>query len=127
MTKKTEGKINLSENLKKLSSENIIYFKKEIAKAAINLEKIKLVSNILKGNNKINAAKLFMDNTDLFGKGIKSKSSGQVYASKMWDNIKDKTEGATSRLILFEQPKNIGKCIHCGKEGKLLVYFGKAY
>jgi prolyl-tRNA synthetase len=43
------------------------------------------------------------------------------------DWIKDKTGGATSRLIPLEQPKKIGKCIHCNKEGKFLVYFAKAY
>ncbi len=43
------------------------------------------------------------------------------------DCIKDKTGGATSRLIPLEQPGKIGKCVHCNKEGKFLVYFGKAY
>ncbi len=43
------------------------------------------------------------------------------------DLIKDKTEGATSRLIPLQQPKKIGKCVHCNKEGKFLVIFGKAY
>ena len=43
------------------------------------------------------------------------------------DLIKDKTGGATSRVIPFEQPKKIGNCICCKKQGKFLVYFGKAY
>ncbi|MBW2975950.1 proline--tRNA ligase [Candidatus Woesearchaeota archaeon] len=43
------------------------------------------------------------------------------------DSIKDKTGGATSRLIPLEQIKQTGKCVHCGEEGKHLVYFGKAY
>jgi prolyl-tRNA synthetase len=43
------------------------------------------------------------------------------------DLIKDKTQGATSRLIPLEQPKKIGKCVHCRKQGKFLVYFAKAY
>ena len=38
--------------------------------------------------------------------------------------IKDKTGGATSRIIIKEVN---GKCVHCGKEGKFLTYFGKAY
>ena len=42
-------------------------------------------------------------------------------------SIRDKTDGATSRAIPFEQPKNIGNCIHCRKQGKFMVYFGKAY
>ena len=40
------------------------------------------------------------------------------------DLIKDKTGGATSRIIIKEVD---GKCVHCGKEGKFLTYFGKAY
>jgi len=43
------------------------------------------------------------------------------------DYIKDKTNGATSRLIPFGQPKTLGKCIHCNKEAKFMVIFGKAY
>jgi len=43
------------------------------------------------------------------------------------DSIKDKTNGATSRLILPRQPDKLSKCIHCGKESKFLVLFGKAY
>ena len=46
---------------------------------------------------------------------------------KCEDEIKDKTRGATSRLISFQQPKKINKCVHCSKEGKFLVIFGKAY
>ncbi len=42
-------------------------------------------------------------------------------------DIKDKTDGVTSRIIPFEQPKQIGKCVHCNEEGKYLVIFGKAY
>jgi len=43
------------------------------------------------------------------------------------DNIKEKTNGITSRLIPFEQPKKIGKCVYCGKNGKNIVLFAKAY
>jgi prolyl-tRNA synthetase len=43
------------------------------------------------------------------------------------DLIKDKTQGATSRLIPPNQPKKINNCIHCRKQGKFLVYFAKAY
>ncbi|MBI2129680.1 proline--tRNA ligase [Candidatus Woesearchaeota archaeon] len=41
--------------------------------------------------------------------------------------IKDKTGGAKALNIPFDQPKGIGKCVHCGKEGKYWVYFGKSY
>ncbi|NQV00385.1 MAG: proline--tRNA ligase, partial [Parcubacteria group bacterium] len=40
------------------------------------------------------------------------------------DSIKDKTGGATSRVIIKEVK---GKCVHCGKEGNFLTYFAKAY
>ncbi|MDO8740611.1 MAG: proline--tRNA ligase [Candidatus Woesearchaeota archaeon] len=43
------------------------------------------------------------------------------------DLIKDKTGGAKALNIPFDQPKSIGKCVHCGKEGKYLVYLGKSY
>ena len=43
------------------------------------------------------------------------------------DTIKEETKGVTSRAIPFEQPKKIGKCIKCGKEGKFLVWFSRNY
>ena len=65
-----------------------------------------------------------------FVKQIKNRKLVKAFfcgAVECEDCIKDKTGGATSRLIPLEQPKKIGKCVHCGKEGKFLVYFGKAY
>lgn len=55
---------------------------------------------------------------------VKAFFCGEI---KCEDNIKEKTNGATSRLIPFEQPKKMGKCVHCNKESKFLVYFGKGY
>ena len=46
---------------------------------------------------------------------------------KCEDEIKDKSNGATSRVIPFEQPKNLDRCFNCNKDGKHLVYFAKAY
>ena len=44
------------------------------------------------------------------------------------DEIKDKTSGATSRCIPFEDfDKHDGKCIHCGKEARSKVFFSKSY
>jgi len=40
--------------------------------------------------------------------------------------IKEKTS-ATSRCIPFEQPKVIGKCVHCGNTGRYVVFFSKNY
>ena len=71
------------ERLKELSTNNGIEFNKEIAKAAYKLEKIKKTTSILKQNSEISAAKFFNDYPELFGSGIKSKSSGNIYATKM--------------------------------------------
>ena len=40
------------------------------------------------------------------------------------DLIKDQTGGATARCIAKQEK---GRCIHCGKESDILVYFAKAY
>jgi len=78
--------LNLNDNfynLIDLASNNEIKFKKTIANASLNLDKLKTATSIYKSNPKILATKLFSDYPELFGKGIKSKSSGQVYASKI--------------------------------------------
>jgi prolyl-tRNA synthetase len=41
--------------------------------------------------------------------------------------IKDKTGGASSRCIPFDQEKVSGKCPHCGKDAKVWIYFSKSY
>lgn len=43
------------------------------------------------------------------------------------DLIKDKTNGANSRCIPFDQPPKMFNCVHCGKKGKHLAYFSKSY
>lgn len=42
------------------------------------------------------------------------------------EKIKEET-GATIRLIPFKKEDLFSKCVHCGKEAKEVVYFGKAY
>jgi len=84
-----------------------------------------------------NKAKKFLNsnivdakNWDDFAKQIKNKKLVKTFFCGGVDCeglIKDKTNGATSRVIPFEQPKESGKCAHCGKESKFLVIFGKAY
>ncbi|TAL46791.1 proline--tRNA ligase, partial [archaeon] len=64
-----------------------------------------------------------------FKKTIKDKG-GFVKASwcgnaKCESKIKEET-GATIRVIPFEKEK-AGKCVYCGKAGKQVVYFAKAY
>ena len=41
--------------------------------------------------------------------------------------IKDKTAGAKILNVPFDQPKSLGKCVHCGKPGKASALFGKSY
>jgi prolyl-tRNA synthetase len=44
------------------------------------------------------------------------------------DWIKDKTNGASTRCIPFNQPKYLKtKCLHCNKQAKFMTYFAKAY
>lgn len=43
------------------------------------------------------------------------------------NQIKDKSDGVKSICLPLEQPKKIGKCVHCGKEGKVICYFAKSY
>jgi prolyl-tRNA synthetase len=57
-------------------------------------------------------------------KFVKAGFCGEIACE---EEIKDETGGATSRLIPLDAPKNLGKCIHCGKEAKDMVYFAKAY
>ena len=88
-------------------------------------------------NALFNKAKKFLDSNiseatgwNEFVKQIKSKKLVRAFFcgnGKCEDNIKEKTDGVTSRLIPFEQPKNMGKCVKCGSGGKFLVIFGKAY
>lgn len=69
-------------------------------------------------------------NMDEF-KNIADNKPGFIKA--MWcgdreceDKIKE-IAGTTSRCIPFEQEHIEGKCVCCGKDGKHLVYWGKAY
>ncbi|MBD3164710.1 proline--tRNA ligase [Candidatus Woesearchaeota archaeon] len=43
------------------------------------------------------------------------------------DYIKDKTRGANTRAIPFNQKKANKKCVHCNKEAGMYAYFGKCY
>jgi len=42
------------------------------------------------------------------------------------EKIKEET-GATIRLIPLEKEEPFSNCVHCGGEGKTIVYFGRAY
>ncbi|MBU0980652.1 MAG: proline--tRNA ligase [Nanoarchaeota archaeon] len=55
------------------------------------------------------------------GKLVKVSFCGTIEEEDM---IKEDTGGASSRTVIDEKP---GKCVHCGKQGKLVAYFAKAY
>ena len=48
-------------------------------------------------------------------------------SSECEDSIKEKSDGATSRCIPFEQKKTDGKCVNCDKNAQFWAYFAKAY
>ena len=95
-------------------------------------EKLDYIQNHLFENAKkfLKSNLVFAENWNGFIKQLKERKlvnapfCGRVECE---DYIKDKTNGATSRLIPFGQPKKPGKCIHCDKEAKFMVIFGKAY
>jgi len=110
--------------------------KKEPVKTAQLDKKIKETLEDIQ-NNLFEKAKKFLDSNIVeakdwneFLKQIKNRKFVKAFFCgnvECEDYIKDKTEGATSRLIPLEEHKNPNKCIHCGKEGKYMVYFAKAY
>jgi prolyl-tRNA synthetase len=78
----------------------------------------------------LNSSVVEAKNWNDFVKQIKNKKLAKASfcgSDSCEDDIKEKTDGVTSRLIPFQQPKKIGKCIKCNNEGKFLVIFGKAY
>ena len=91
----------------------------DIQNSLFNKAKKFLNSNIVEANN-WSGFNHYIQNKKL----VKASFCGKVECE---DKIKENTNGATSRLIPFQQPKKIGKCIKCNKEGKFLVIFGKAY
>ncbi len=65
-----------------------------------------------------------------FQKAIKDKKI--VYAkfcgeAECEGMIKDKTDGANSRVIPSDKKLLTGECVQCGKPAKHMVYFGKSY
>jgi len=88
-------------------------------------------------NNLFNKAKKFLNSNIVeaktwndFVKQIKNKKLVKAPFcgnTSCEEEIKEKTDGVTSRLIPFQQPKKLGKCVKCNKAGKFLVIFGKAY
>jgi prolyl-tRNA synthetase len=88
-------------------------------------------------NNLFNRAKKFLEDNitavktyEEFKETLKKKGG---FIRACWcssptceEKIKEET-GATIRLIPFEKEEPFSKCIYCCKEGKEVVYFGRAY
>ncbi|MEA2036198.1 MAG: proline--tRNA ligase [Nanoarchaeota archaeon] len=69
-------------------------------------------------------------NMDEFKKAINDKKLVKALfcgEKECEDWIKDKSGGASSRNIPFGQKLVTGKCVHCEKQAKYSVYFGKSY
>jgi len=70
-------------------------------------------------------------NWDEFLKAIKNKKMARApwcEETVCEDWIKDKSGGAKSINIPFDQPKKIpAKCAHCGKQAKCIALFAKSY
>ncbi len=91
-----------------LASNNEVEFKKAIANTASSLDKLKAATLIYKSNPKILAATFFANYPELFGKGVKSKASGQVYAAKLlaWANFIVQSETDFSQQEIYPLNKN---------------------
>ncbi|MFH1848676.1 MAG: proline--tRNA ligase [archaeon] len=65
-----------------------------------------------------------------FQQAIKDKKMVKTQwcgSSECEELIKDKSDGASSRCIPFDQPEVLGACVHCGNKALYSVYFSKAY
>ena len=91
-----------------LANNNEVEFKKAIANTASSLDKLKAATLIYRSNLKISAATFFADYPELFGKGVKSKASGQVYAAKVlaWANFIVRAETDFSQQENYPLTKN---------------------
>ena len=57
-------------------------------------------------------------------KWIKAMHCAEAKCEK---EIKDKTQGIKTNNIPFDQPKKLGKCVHCNKKAKYEALFAKSY
>ena len=100
------------------------------------IEEIKEVLNTVQ-NSLFQRAKKFLEENitevnsyDEFKKVLEEKRG---FVKACWcgsreceERIKEET-GATIRIIPFEREKIFANCVYCGKKGKEVVYFAKAY
>lgn len=111
--------------------------KKEPVKVADLKDKIKETLEQMHEDMFKKAGKFMQDsiaeakNWNEFLKAIKTKKLVKTTfcgEAECEDWIKDKTGGASSRLIPFdEEVKKGDKCVHCNKEARYVVYFSKSY
>jgi len=110
--------------------------KKEFVKIKDISDKVKKTLDSIQDNLYKKSKKLLQDNIveakDMgeFKKALEDKKLVKALfcgEGECEDLIKDKTNGASSRNIPFGQKLATGKCVHCGKQAKFSVYFGKSY
>ena len=126
---------------KDLEKEHVVIvrrdtLKKEFVKFADISSKVESIMESIQENLYNNSKKLLEENTvevksmDEFVRAIKNKKMVKALfcgEPSCEDEIKEKTGGATSRNIPFDQKHIKGKCVNCGKEAKYSVYFAKGY
>ena len=133
--------IRLEIGPKDLEKEQVILVRRDNGnKESIKINKLKIetkkiiddIQNSLfeKAKKFLNSQIVEVNTWSQFVKEIKNKKL--VLAKFCGDQeceeeIKDKTRGAGSRVIPFDQKKISGGCVHCGKPAKYWTYFGRSY
>ena len=110
--------------------------KKEFVNIKDLNEKIKKIMISIHDSLYKKSKKMFEDNLvevknmDEFKKAIEGKKLAKALfcgEADCEELIKDSTGGAGSRNIPYGQKLVTGKCVHCGKQAKYSVIFGKSY
>jgi len=111
-------------------------FKKESIKE-VNLEKSvdkilnNMQSDLYKKSKDFTLGNIVnVKNIDELKKAINSKKIGLAClcnSEKCEETIKDKTNGAKTLNMPFEQPKTLDNCISCGKKASYMVRIAKSY
>jgi prolyl-tRNA synthetase len=126
---------------KDLENEQVVVvrrdtLKKEFVKIKDLNEYVKKTMNAISENLCKKSKKLLEDNIvevntmGDFNKAIENKKLVKALfcgETECEDMIKEKSGGASARNIPFGQKLVTGKCVHCGKQAKYSVYFGKSY
>jgi prolyl-tRNA synthetase len=100
--------------------------KKEIPKLLADIQK----ELYEKAKKSLNSNIVEPKNWKEFENAIKERKIAKISwcsETKCEEEIKSKTEGASSRCIPLEKENISGNCLHCGKPAKTKIYFSKSY